>query len=589
MPLSCCDAKDIRIGKDTAFDGWLFNILIDNNILHDMNPQLIGAPEQMRFMVVLEEDQVYLPCEDSILCNILSGTPTSAPATAASAASVAALDAMYNRAWRVIVRLVRQSSVDRDDARRRLTLCKHRFRQAIATRTVIPSRVVKRMIALAFFRHGLNELWEDRRSASCGRQQEMLTATTMQQMLHAVDRSELFGDMLDIQKRLHFLELARKMYLSCMSRPWLDSLPSVIDIQKGFAEAEQVSKPLELFFGNAASMTVLFLVDADGGFVLDMYFVEALIRMGHRVIVAVKQGFHFFSPTLMDVEADPNLAAWRDKAYIVHDPALGKNALLRLLREHKLLIISDGTQERMNLCRVSVSFARAWKECDLVIAKGWRNAGIFLKTSHAFTRDVLCYWMDTKNKQYHVEARPRPSSVRKFSETDLNMQAEKIIRTMRQAREAGKSVMFYSCVIGSIPGQTATASKLVKAFVENLRKKSDNIFIINPAEHFIEGMDGDDLMFMWERVQRSGLIDIWRFQSVEDIEESFALLGRKVPPIWVGKDATYSTGCTKEMRIAIDVQEKNREMQIIGPAPRLFFRRSEYGVGKYYDATIKTR
>ena len=59
-----------------------------------------------------------------------------------------------------------------------------------------------------------------------------------------------------------------------------------------------------------------------------------------------------------------------------------------------------------------------------------------------------------------------------------------------------------------------------------------------------------------------------------------------MPPQWSGKDSTYSTGCTKEMRIALDVQGKNREMQIIGPEARLFFRRGEYGVGKYFDASI---
>ena len=40
------------------------------------------------------------------------------------------------------------------------------------------------------------------------------------------------------------------------------------------------------------------------------------------------------------------------------------------------------------------------------------------------------------------------------------------------------------------------------------------------------------------------------------------------------------------MRIAMEVQARNREMQIIGPAPHLFFRRGEYGVGKYFDASI---
>ena len=157
------------------------------------------------------------------------------------------------------------------------------------------------------------------------------------------------------------------------------------------------------------------------------------------------------------------------------------------------------------------------------------------------------------------------------------------------ARRAGHNVMFYSCIIGSIPGQTRTAVELARAFVDKLRRQMDNTFIINPAEHFVDGMDGDDLMYMWERVQRSGCIDIWRFQTVEDIEESFALLGRKMPAAWTGKDATYSTGCTKEMRIALEMQAENREMQIIGPEARMFMRRGEYGVGKYFDAALSPR
>ena len=110
--------------------------------------------------------------------------------------------------------------------------------------------------------------------------------------------------------------------------------------------------------------------------------------------------------------------------------------------------------------------------------------------------------------------------------------------------------------------------------------------IINPAEYFEPGMDGDDLMFMWEQVQRSGLINIWRFQSMEDIEASFGLMGLKVPPVWSGKDATFSTGCTKEMRIALDMQRSHPELQIVGPGPEKFFRRGDYGVGKFFDATI---
>ena len=93
-------------------------------------------------------------------------------------------------------------------------------------------------------------------------------------------------------------------------------------------------------------------------------------------------------------------------------------------------------------------------------------------------------------------------------------------------------------------------------------------------------------MYMWEIVQRSGRIDIRRFQTYGDIIQAFQIMQKKVPPEWVGKDATFSTGCTKEMKIALEVQQKYPEMQIIGPSQEKFMRRLEYGIGKMYDRRL---
>jgi hypothetical protein len=94
---------------------------------------------------------------------------------------------------------------------------------------------------------------------------------------------------------------------------------------------------------------------------------------------------------------------------------------------------------------------------------------------------------------------------------------------------------------------------------------------------------------MWEIVQRSGYIDIWRFQTYEDIAHAFSLMNKKVPPEWIGKDATYSTGCTKEIKIALEVQQLHPEMQLIAPPREKFFRRKEYGIGKMYDRRFSDR
>jgi len=157
---------------------------------------------------------------------------------------------------------------------------------------------------------------------------------------------------------------------------------------------------------------------------------------------------------------------------------------------------------------------------------------------------------------------------------------------METAKDKGMTVMFYSGIIGSIPGKLAMAKQVMSTFIRSIKERSAKTFVINPSEYFEPGMDADDLMFMWEIVQRSGLIDIWRFQTNDDIVQAFQIMKTKVPPEWVGKDATYSTGCTKEIKIALDVQKEHPEMQIIGPSEGQFLRRQEYGIGKMYDRRL---
>lgn len=565
---------DIRLGRNVRFDAWLYSMLMDNNLAYRMNPDIIASPEQLAFMVQLDDEQVYLPCSDATFAMLsVDGRPEK-------------LQAQYNRAWRIIMRLIRSMVRDRTERARILHFCRYRFLQYVAQGTLIPSRLVKRMTDLVLAQSfSLGDPWRERRRASTLRQQEMLALPLVRDNLEAMPEGELPANMRDARRLLDSLELARFFCLSAMAKEWQAQLPSAAEVRQAMRQAEQAVAPLREYFQNALHpSTILFLCDADGGILFDLAMLHSLMRMGHRVICAVKAGFYFFAPTMDDMESDPALERWLRGGIVLRESQVSKNDLLRHLREHRLVIIEDGTRERLNLYRVSVTFSRAWKEADIVLCKGWRAADIFLGTSHEFTRDIVCYWQSESGLR--IELRPHAPEARKFCEDDIALQADAIIKKMREAHRQGRSVMFYSCVIGSIPGQTSVAISLARAFVDNLRKKMDNILIINPAEHFVEGMDGDDLMFMWERVQRSGLIDVWRFQTVEDIEESFALLGRKVPPAWSGKDSTYSTGCTKEMRIALDMQSRNREMQIIGPEPRLFFRRSEYGVGKYFDASI---
>jgi len=579
--------KDIRMGRDAGQEAWIQHFLIENNLDSQLSPGLVATPEQLRFMVTLDDDQVYVPCADSLFLQVYSGKFSDG------------LQREYDDAWQFIETLVHDSVLSPTAKQRILLLCRYRFDLYVGSRMILPSRLVKRLVGIVLQQMNDPDPFRGKKQLANSRMAQILDDPAYQEHLQACPDLTSGLSVADLRWQLDYVELERLFRVATLRSLWSTQLSTQLSpkLSSKFSADEfaaELAKPCEAaaclhdLLGPETNprKKILYIPDVSGGFMADLKLVKSLVRQGHQVVIALKEAFYFNSPVMWDLEADPVLAAATDGIFVLDDDAVSKNQLLQYLREHRLVIISDGTSEQMNLYRVSVTFARAWKECDLVIAKGRRNCGVFLGTSHEYSRDVLCFWRDNDGV-FHMQCKPRSESVRKFTETALIQMADGIIDQMREARESGKSVMFYSAIIGSIPGQTRLATKVVSVFVKSLRNKLENTFIINPAEHFENGLDGDDLMYMWERVQRSGYLDVWRFQTVDDIEVSFDLLGKKVPSAWMGKDATFSTGCTKEMIIAIDVQRKHPEMQIIGPAAEKFFRRREYGVGKYFDARIK--
>ncbi len=566
--------SQIRMSSEPVLEAWLYHFLTENNIEYLLNPSIVASPEQLRFMVALEDDQVYLPCDDALFFLIYRQ-------------QAAELSEEYLKVWRFVAGLVQSYDMSEEDSRRILALCRYRFDSFFAERLVLPSRMVKRLLSIVLSQCGDPDPFREKKRQMNQHVAELLESPAIQALLYACPAfEESCRTIPHMRWELYLAQMSRLLVLSTLRGVW-----------SGDFSAEDAEKSLRLHSGDCASLRqvfgeeesprkkVLYLPDTAGSFMLDLALIDVILQQGHQLVLVLKDSFYFDSPILGDIEQDPLVQKKMEKAYVTANDVLSKNELLQLLREHQFLVISDGLFEQLNLYRATVSFARAWKECDLIIAKGRRNSRLFLGSSHEFTRDILCAWQDEEGR-FRMELKPKAAWVRQFPEQEILAQAKNIITQMRKAKEDGKTIMFYSAIIGSIPGQTMVAVQLVNAFVAHLRERLDNTFIINPAEHFEDGMDGDDLMYMWEKVQRSGLLDVWRFQTVEDIERGFSLLQRKVPSVWSGKDSTFSTGCTKEMRIAIDVQQRQPELQLIGPSPEKFFRRRDYGVGKYFDATL---
>jgi hypothetical protein len=571
---------DITYGKDPYLDAWLLHFLSENDIEYTINPQDNASPEQLRFIVSLADDQIYAPCSDAMFSNLLKTHMDEE------------LKDEYGRNWRRLVSLLREHVASRSVKKRILAFAAHNYRLIRASPIIIPSRFMKRLITIFLTQSGVGDPSRDRKIAINARSAKLIATRPLQRLIQAPPASmPAAARIRDAHYELDMHELKRLLVLATMNRLWTGGGEVVSEA----ALKEELENP-GTDFGPLRDMfepigpdqdrqRILYLPDAEGGALFDLLVIKALIRQGHSVVWALKDGFYFEAPSFWDWEYDTELARALHGAHFMPEPGVSKNELIAQLRANKLVVISDGSRERLNFRRTSVTFSRAWKECDLVLAKGWRNHRRLMLTEHQFTRDVICFYRDGEGN-FRLEYKPKPVNITKFSESYLTAKAMEIVSAMRAAHAEGHSVMFYSAIVGSIPGQTATAISILHTFVDHLRSRLTHTFIINPAEYFEEGMDADDLMFMWEKVQRSGLIDIWRFQTAEDIEKSFELMEQNVPPFWAGKDATYSTGCTKEMHIALEEQARYPEMQIIGPAPQKFFRRGEYGVGKFCDVAV---
>lgn len=570
------DPAEVRhvFGQDPELDAWLTHFFHENHLDPVAYPDHAATGEQVRFMVCLDpESEPFYPCSDWMFRAILRRR-----------ASRRVL-AYYHQIWERVTWLVDTYITDTRRRRFLSAVLRRKFEHDTASRVMIPSRLKKRLLVIFNNVSQITDPMVDDKAEWGDRARTFLSSSYFRETFDRLDQPGLgrIGRLDRIERRINALRLARLLALSCAPEVWTGGQ---VDLAREFAARPRGDGlgflEEELLAGHPRR--ILWLCNEAGEFVVDLAVVGLLNRLGHQVMMAVKDGFYLGKMTVNDLDED--LSPFLAEAVLLDSPFYSKNDLLAQLdSDRQLFLLSDGTRERLNLIMTSTTLARAFKEADLVIAKGFENRRRLIQTHFAFTRDVVCVSRGSGGRLI-VDLKPRHPEAIKITAAELEAMADKIIGRMAQARAEGQKILFYSAIVGSIPGQTKTAVSVIETFVGYLRENLDKTFIINPAEYFEPGLDADDLMYMWERVQRSGYLDIWRFQAAADVEKSFELMGRRVPPEWVGKDASFSTGCTKERHIAQEVQRLHPEMQILGPPLDRFLRRGEYGVGQFYDARL---
>lgn len=578
-------------GKDPELDAWFTTFYIENHLDHFTHPEQAATPEQIRFMVYLEEGEPYYPCSERMFEAIMSKKNS------------AFIREKYSVVLLSLLELIDRQIENPKEKKYLEAMIKIKFEHETRDRIMIPSRVEKRLLRIFLNHTQIEDPYIFEKAARNRRASTALNSDAFHRAMNHLDPAEFMdrpGFLTEVKEFVELLEISRFFSLSLEKSLWESENPG------GFEEDDYLrffKRPLtgngvgplldflgishkDPSVGISQPKKILWLTDEAGEIVVDLAIIRYLVRLGHKIIISFKEGPLYRKVNILDAQEDEFLKRELEDALWIKEKNLSKNELVRTLRsDNHIIVLSDGTRENVNLLLASTTFARMFKEVDGIISKGrdqWRR---FFDTNFQFTQQIFNI-SSGDGGSVEISYKPRHPAVIKFSHGDLEKKAKKIIDQMRTAKKKGMTVIFYSAIIGSIPGKIQVAKKILFVFIQNLKKQFALTFIINPSEYYEPGMDADDLMYMWEIVQRSGYIDIWRFQTYEDIAEAFRIMGEKVPPEWVGKDATFSTGCTKEMRIALDVQKNHPEMQIIGPSREKFMRRDEYGIGKMYDQRL---
>ena len=573
-------------------DAWYTVFFIENHMDYFAYPENVATPDQVRFMVYTENEERYYPCSDRMFNAIMNRNQSDF------------LQSKYAEVQDRVLKLIHRLIDDPWERDYLDALIRIKFEHETRDEIMIPSRVEKRMIKIFLDRTQIQDPYFCEKGMRNLRAAAAIGSKACRNALNKLETEELGNThrtLTETREILRFIELKRLLALTVETSLWIDdnavqlnesdycrilNRPVTGDGAQALFDFLGIRGKESIEHPGLVPKKILWMGDESGEIMVDLVIIRLLARLGHKIILCFKEGPVYTKVDFEDAHSDETLNSQLEKAHFIRERNLGKNELVDILRsDYNIIVISDGTRENINLLLASTTFARLFKEVDGVISRGADQKRRFFGSHFQFTQNIFNIAAGEDNTVL-VSFKSRHPAIIKYTYKDLEAKAKLIIEQMRAAKHKGMTVMFYSGIIGSIPGRLQTAKKIMSVFVDHLRREYAMTFIINPSDYFETGMDADDLMYMWEIVQRSGLIDIWRFQTYEDIVQSFKMIKSKVPPEWVGKDATFSTGCTKEMKIALDVQRKHPEMQIAGPAKEKFMRRSEYGVGMLYDQRL---
>ena len=201
--------RELRLGRDPILDAWILHFMTENNLEYLQDPISNASPEQLQFMISMDEDQVYIPCADERLQELIQ---PEAPQS---------LQHAYTAAWRALERLVSEYIKDSYTRQRVFEFCRHRFEQAVNSHILIPSRLMKRLTNIFLTQSGIVDPYRDLKKEHNLRAREFLSGNACDQLVnYCFSENKFCGRVADLRWELDRHELESLFALSTLSKIW---------------------------------------------------------------------------------------------------------------------------------------------------------------------------------------------------------------------------------------------------------------------------------------------------------------------------------------------------------------------------------
>jgi hypothetical protein len=289
-------------GQDPDRDAWLTNFFTENHLSYETFPDMVASPEQLKFIVHLEAEQIYYPCSDELFSAIIEKRADTV------------LTSAYIGIWTRLEKLVHEVITDPFKQRYLLSLLTIKYNHDTSHKVQLPGRIEKRLLGIFTTISEIDRPLAFERERENKRVATFLQSEMFEKAYNSPEGLEInpTTTLTDIDLQLHLLRLRRLLLLSSVRPIWRQDTPpdgayirTVMNTPLETPEWQWLCNWVQDVIAGRRRPCILWVGGRSGEIVFDLAILRILMKIGIKVILAVKQDFYYHRVSFVDILEDP--------------------------------------------------------------------------------------------------------------------------------------------------------------------------------------------------------------------------------------------------------------------------------------------